>query len=90
MSVISVPKAETTDIHWKQLWSLAALYSSIIIGWIAYQNYQPKLLIQFGFTDYAFFLAVSQAIILVFTPPISGIMGDRFRFEKGHRLPIIS
>jgi MFS family permease len=90
MSAISLPKTETNEIHWKQLWSLTALYSSIIIGWIAYQNYQPKLLIQFGFTDFAFFLAVSQAIILVFTPPISGIMGDRFRFEKGHRLPIIS
>jgi MFS family permease len=90
MSALSLPKTETNEIHWKQLWSLTALYSSIIIGWIAYQNYQPKLLIQFGFTDFAFFLAVSQAIILVFTPPISGIMGDRYRFEKGHRLPIIS
>ncbi len=90
MSAISLPKTETNEIHWKQLWSLTALYASIIIGWIAYQNYQPKLLLQFGFTDYAFFLALSQAIILVLTPPISGIMGDRYRFEKGHRLPIIS
>jgi MFS family permease len=90
---LSVPKTEVHQsdaIHWKQLWSLASLYASIIIGWIAYQNYQPKLLVQFGFLDFAFFLAVSQAIILVVTPPIAGKMGDRYRFEKGHRLPIIS
>jgi MFS family permease len=93
METVSIPKTEIQQsdaIHWKQLWSLASLYASIIIGWIAYQNYQPKLLIQFGFTDFAFFLAVSQAIILVVTPPIAGKMGDRFRFEKGHRLPVIS
>jgi MFS family permease len=93
METVSIPKTEihqSDAIHWKQLWSLASLYASIIIGWIAYQNYQPKLLIQFGFTDFAFFLAVSQAIILVATPPIAGKMGDRFRFEKGHRLPVIS
>lgn len=93
METVSIPKTEVSQInsiHWKQLWSLAALYASIIIGWIAYRDYQPKLLIQFGFTDYAFFLALSQAIILVLTPPIAGIMGDRFRFEKGHRIPVIS
>lgn len=87
----NAPRVQNSDtIHWKQLWSLAALYASIIIGWIAYQNYQPKLLVQYGFTDFAFLLTVSQAIILVLTPPIAGKMGDRYRFEQGHRLPIIS
>ncbi len=93
METVAIAKPDTQqseDIHWKQLWSLAALYASIIIGWIAYNNYQPKLLIQFKFTDFAFFLAVSQAIILVLTPPVAGLMGDRYRFEKGHRLPVIS
>src|SRR5687768_15813609 len=91
METISIPKTqESTTIQWKQLWSLAALYASIIIGWIAYANYQPKLLVQFGFTDFALFLIMTQAIILVVTPPIAGKIGDRFRFEKGHRLPIIS
>jgi MFS family permease len=91
METLSIPKSdEAANIHWKQIWSLAALYASIIIGWIAYQNYQPKLLVQFQFTDYTFFLTVSQAIILVLTPPIAGKIGDRFRFEKGHRLPVIS
>lgn len=91
MDTLAIPKSqESVAIHWKQIWSLAALYASIIIGWIAYQNYQPKLLVQFGFTDFAFFLTLSQAIILVVTPPIAGRIGDRYRFEKGHRLPVIS
>lgn len=77
-------------IHWKQLWSLAALYASVIIGWIAYQNYQPRLLVQFSFTDFTFLLMAAQGIIIVITPLIAGRLGDRYRFEKGHRLPIIT
>ena len=77
-------------IHWKQMWSLAALYASIIIGWIAYQNYQPRLLVQFQFTDFTFPLMAAQGMIVVITPIIAGRLGDRYRFEKGHRLPIIS
>jgi len=77
-------------IQWKQLWSLAALYGSIVIGWIAYHNYQPKLLVKFEFTDFTFLLTVAQGLILTITPPIAGKLGDRFRFKEGHRLPIIS
>lgn len=32
----------------------------------------------------------AQGIILVVTPLIAGKLGDKYRFEKGHRLPIIS
>ncbi len=94
METLTLPKSANhktlAAIQWKQLWSLAALYGSIIIGWIAYQNYQPKLLVQFGFTDFTFFLAIAQAVIVVVTPLMAGKLGDRYRFEKGHRLPIIS
>lgn len=78
------------SIHWKQLWSLAALYGSVIIGWIAYQNYQPRLLVQFQFTDFTFMLMAAQGIILVITPLIAGRLGDQYRLEKGHRLPVIT
>lgn len=76
--------------QWKQLWSLAALYASVVIGWIAYENYQPKLLVQYQFTDFSFLLMVAQGIILVTTPLVAGKIGDRYRAERGHRLPIIS
>ena len=89
MEALSIPQ-DKNSIQWKQLWSLAALYGSIVIGWIAYQNYQPKLLEKFQFTDFSFSLMVFQGIILVVTPPFAGRMGDRYRFEKGHRIPIIT
>lgn len=80
----------TLDIQWPQLLSLAALYSSIIIGWIAYYNYQPILLKAYRFENLSFFLLIAQGIILVVTPPIAGRFGDKYRFTKGHRIPIIT
>lgn len=87
---LSLEDSRAESIQWKQLWSLAAMYASIIIGWIAYHNYQPKLLVKFDFVSYTFWLTLAQSIILVVTPPIAGRLGDKFRFSKGHRLPIIS
>jgi MFS family permease len=89
-NTLSLEDSRSESIQWKQLWSLTALYASIIIGWIAYHNYQPKLLVQFNFTQYAFWLTIAQALILVITPPIAGRLGDKARFSQGHRLPIIS
>ena len=82
--------SRSENIEWRQLWSLAALYASIVIGWIAYHNYQPKLLTKFNFTEFSLLLLIVQGIILSITPPIAGRLGDRFRFKEGHRLPIIS
>lgn len=88
----TLENSKSDRIEWKQLWSLAALYGSIVIGWIAYHRYQPKLLNQFNFTEFTLALIVVQGIVLVLTPPIAGRIGDRFRFKQGqgHRLPIIS
>ncbi|MBX2915985.1 MAG: hypothetical protein KF856_12015 [Cyclobacteriaceae bacterium] len=89
---VTVENLKSDQIEWKQLWSLAALYGSIVIGWIAYHRYQPKLLNQFNFTEFTLALITVQGIVLVLTPPIAGRIGDRFRFKlgQGHRLPIIS
>ncbi len=89
MASLALPM-EKNSIQWKQLWSLAALYGSVVIGWIAYQNYQPKLLDKFNFTDFGFILMVFQGLVLVITPPIAGRLGDRYRFKAGHRIPIIT
>jgi MFS family permease len=92
MNTAALESMETkaVSIDWKQMWSLTALYASIVIGWIAYEQYQPKLLVQFQFTDFTFILAVAQAIILTVTPPVAGRLGDRYRFTRGHRFPVIS
>ncbi len=90
MNTANSDALDLQSIKWKQLWSLASLYGSIIIGWIAYENYQPKLLVQFKFTDFSFLLFVVQGFILLVTPIYAGRLGDKFRFRNGHRLPIIS
>ncbi|MBL0742907.1 MFS transporter [Chryseolinea lacunae] len=90
MKAIALTSSERNTIQWKQLWSLVALYGSIVIGWIAYQNYQPKLLEQFHFKNYTLLLAIAQGIILIVTPPVAGKLGDRYRLEQGHRIPVIS
>lgn len=81
---------EKKNVLWKQLLSLTLLYASVIIGWIAYYNYQPILLETYSFKDLTLFLFITQGIILVITPMIAGKMGDKFRVKAGHRLPIIS
>jgi MFS family permease len=78
------------SINWKLMLSLTALYASIVIGWICYKQYQPKLLVQFNFTHFALPLAIVQALVLTITPPFAGRLGDRYRFTRGHRYPIIS
>jgi len=77
-------------VLWKQLLSLTLLYASVIIGWIAYYNYQPKLLEAYNFQDLTLFLFIVQGIILVITPLIAGRLGDKYRKTAGRRLPIIS
>ena len=66
------------------------LYGAVIIGWIAYYNYQPKLLEQYNFTNLTLFLFISQGIIMAITPLVAGKLGDHYRKSAGKRLPIIS
>ncbi|MCU0443873.1 MAG: hypothetical protein MUE85_03075 [Microscillaceae bacterium] len=77
-------------IKWQHVWSLVALDVAIIISWIAYHEYQPKLLEQFKFTEFSFNLKVIQGIILFLTPPLAGLIADRIRHQKGDRLPVIN
>lgn len=80
----------STTVLWKQLLSLALLYASVIIGWIAYYNYQPQLLQKYNFTSLTMFLYIVQGIIMVIAPLIAGKIGDKYRHTGGKRLPIIS
>ena len=68
----------TSQINWPQIWSLAALNAAVAISWIAYHEYQPRLLEQFSFTKYASFLAIAQAVVMFVIPPIAGRIGDYF------------
>jgi MFS family permease len=87
---MSSTTASSNQIQWNQLLSLAALYASVTIGWIAYFNYQPVLLDTYNLGDLKLFLYVATAIIMVITPLIAGKLGDYYRVKAGQRLPIIS
>jgi MFS family permease len=42
------------------------------------------------FTHFSILLIAAQSLIIVITPLVAGKLGDRYRFKKGHRLPVIS
>lgn len=90
MEVSTTLRQDAGPVQWRQLWSLAALYGAIVIGWIAYQNYQPKLLDEFHFNDFNLALMIAQGVILLVTPPLAGKLGDRYRLSLGNRIPVIT
>lgn len=69
---------------WNQIYSLMALNAAIVISWIAYHNYQPKVLQLFNFQELSFFLVVAQAVILVFIPVVAGWFGDYMIRKNGN------
>lgn len=76
--------------NWNQIYSLLALNGAIVISWIAYHNYQPKVLELFNFQGLAFFLIVAQSLILVFIPPLAGVIGDKVIRSGGNRFVVFT
>lgn len=77
-------------INWAQVYSLLALNAAIVISWIAYHNYQPKVLEIFHFTELKLFLIIAQGLILVMIPPVAGIVGDYMIKKNGNRLVVFT
>ncbi len=75
-------------IKYHQLASLIALDTAVIISWIAYHKYQPKLLELFGFQGFKFELALLQGVVLVLTPPIAGLITDYYRKKGDNQLAV--
>ena len=78
------------QVRWKSVLSLAALNAAVVISWIAYHNYQPKLLEKFSFTDLSGFLVIAQAIILCCIPPVAGWVSDRLAQAKGGQFAVFT
>ena len=75
--------AHLPAIRWPQILSLVGLDLAILISWIAYHEYQPKLLEQFKFTEFTLALAVLQGLILAATPPVARSRSSpRFRSRR--------
>jgi MFS family permease len=74
----------TTNINWHRIYAITALNSAILICWMAYHFFQPKLLAQFGLESASQNLLLAQAFILVLIPPLSGYLADRFSKQLGN------
>ena len=86
----SPSESTVTSINWAQIWSLAGLNAAVVISWIAYHNYQPKVVQGFGLKELSFFLVVTQAFVLVVIPPIAGIIGDYMIKKNGKRFIVFT
>ncbi len=75
---------EAHKTNWSQVYSLLALNAAIVISWIAYHNYQPKLLNLFHFEQLSLFLVVAQALILILIPGTAGLVGDYMIRKNGN------
>ncbi|GAB4128243.1 MAG: hypothetical protein OHK0045_15280 [Raineya sp.] len=73
----------------KQIVSLAALEAAITIGWLAYEKYQPQLLLKFSFTQFASVLLIAQGLLGAIFHPLSGKWADKAFKEKGTKFPVI-
>jgi hypothetical protein len=65
-----------------RLFSFVFFNSTIVICWIAYHFYQPFLFEKYHLQEASYFFNISQPLIFLLIPPISGIIADRF-FAEG-------
>ncbi len=77
-------------VNWKQIWSLLSLNAALIISWIAYHNYQPQILDQFGFEHYEGFLKKTKLLVLLIVPPLAGFIADKLFKANDKRVPLIT
>lgn len=63
---------------------------TVIISWIAYHEYQPQILENFGFGNLAFPFLIWQGLLVVSTPAIADLIADKQKLKSGKRLPIIN
>jgi hypothetical protein len=83
-------KTTTSPTNWSQIYALAALNAAVVISWIAYHNYQPKLLEKFEFTALSNFLNIAQALVLIFIPPLAGFVADAVLRRGGNQFLVFT
>ncbi|PKQ70213.1 MFS transporter [Raineya orbicola] len=88
METSIAPKAQKLSFT-KSIISIAALEAAITIGWLAYEKYQPQLLLKFSFVEFAGLLLVAQGILGAIFHPISGKWADKAFRERGSKFSVI-
>ena len=87
---LSLEQPIKKSTNWNQVYALLGLNAAVVISWIAYHNYQPKVLTLFHFEELALFLVVAQAVILVCIPSIAGLIGDSMIKNNGNRFIVFT
>ncbi|MEB3293839.1 MAG: hypothetical protein VKJ24_11830, partial [Synechococcales bacterium] len=83
--------AQTTSVDaWQKVWSVAVLVAAIVLCWIAYGFYQPKILEEFGWVTWAHWLGIGQGLLGAIVEPVVGQVSDRWMQRYGSRLPQIA
>ncbi|TAH27467.1 MAG: hypothetical protein EAZ07_00915 [Cytophagales bacterium] len=87
---MELPTKKQTGIQWSQIASLAALNAAVVFSWIAYNNYQPKILEKFQLQELTIFLAFAQTLVMVLIPPLAGLLGDYMIKKNSNRFLIFT
>jgi MFS family permease len=78
-------------VLWRPVLGLAAVQGSIILCWVIYRAYLPKLLTQLGFPEnFAVKILLIEAILAIALEPLMGGLSDRVKYWVGTRFPLIS
>jgi MFS family permease len=76
-------QTQSQKIDYQLMFALAALDAGILISWVAYHNFQPKLLEHFHFGHLSSFLSIAQAMVMLSIPLIAGYLTDYYRRKHG-------
>jgi MFS family permease len=88
MNAIAKPQP---SILWLQVWGLAAVQGAIVLTWVIYNLYLPRLLGEFGFpAQLSIALLVIENLLGAVMEPIMGTLSDRQQQWISSRLPFIS
>lgn len=78
------------SLRWREIYALSALSAAVAFSWIAYHEYQPHLLEQFGFQDLGGFLTIAKALVLIIVPPVAGWLSDLLLRRTGKFMMVFS
>jgi hypothetical protein len=78
------------EISWALVCALAAVQLVVTSGWMAYAQFQPKLLERFGLTELASPLALYLGLTGSILSPAVGWLGDRVARRGKARAPIMA
>ncbi|MEB3295879.1 MAG: MFS transporter [Synechococcales bacterium] len=81
----------TQPVLWLQVWSLAGMQGAIVLTWVIYNLYLPKLLANFGFpAGLAITILLIENVLAAVMEPLMGGLSDRTQRNMGTRFPFIA